>query len=418
MLIHKFLIAALLFLGTSTAWAQNAFFDLVADSMTAFPGGFPGETFETFADDQPALVSSRCMAFVGDGSLDGGGLFLVRNGDIEIVADVNTPVPGGLPGELFDEFDAFSLDGCDVVFRASGLAGTIGIYRKREAEPLEGLVDVFSPAPVGTFTDLHEPWTHGGLVVFRAEHPGCGNGIFLYEGGEIDLIVDECGGVQVPGGQPGEIFTGLDTRPILEERAVTFRGVGNVVTTGIYRVDETGIETVADATTFVPGGAPGETFTGFQSYAPTSEGEVVFLGLGSAFSIGIYRESGGQLERLLDLAAAAFPGWLPGEILDLEEAEPLPWYSEGLLSLGVTGTMGSKGIYLLDEEGLHAFIAADDVVEERGILDVAPIAHLHGRRAAIAAHDPEGAVLFLGIWALFADSFESGDLIEWSDQVP
>jgi len=347
------------------------------------------------------------MAFRGQSNQGNEGIYLLRRNDLEIVADRHTPVPGGQPSETFQAFDSFTLDDCDVVFVGHGSANTEGIYRKTEAGSLEVLVTHPSAAPENVLYKFGNPWTHNGWVVFHAREQGCEKGTYLFADGEIELIADQCG-TPVPGGPPGATFTDLDGQPILEAGEVTFwgethlRGQGPDLV-GIYLADADGIRVVADTTTSVPEGSPGATFRDFYDYAPISNGEVVFVGVGSGDSIGIYRDSGGQIELLLDFVSSELPGWKPGELIDFGidfELAPAPWYSRGLSTFGATGTLGSQGVFIQDESGIHSLLQVGDSLSGGEVTDLPEFVHLDGRKRRIALDvevDGEQA-LYLARW--------------------
>ncbi len=105
--------------------AVDGDFSSVVDSGTLIPG-----TDEPFVglNNVPELEGNT-VAFRGTGSSGHEGIYMSRNGVLEVVADVSTPVPEATG--TFAGFDRFlSLDEGVVAFKAWNGSGTEGLYIK------------------------------------------------------------------------------------------------------------------------------------------------------------------------------------------------------------------------------------------------------------------------------------------------
>ena len=429
----------LLFLSTAMAAAlmsttslQGQIFSRIADWETPVPGGGGDETYIDFAAEGAPRVSDRCILFRGEGDMGSQGLYLIRNGTIEVVADLNTPVPGGIAfrSETFAEFEeAFALDDCDVVFDgtgdAEGDAQTRGIYLKREGMPLEVVVDNRTPAlGGGTFSDFENPWQEGDRVVFMATTEGgrCTSSS-IYETNEdgFSILVDTCGNTPVPGGLPNEAFSEfLETLPILEDGVLTFTAEGDMGTRGIYAEVGGSLEVIADTNTPIPGRS-GEVFNQFLGFSPTSGGDIVFVAAGPEETApfthaGLYRpalEEG--IERILDLLDPPLPGWDPGDpVVDFGF-----WFCGGdLTTFGAVGTTSPGAIFLLRDDGISRLTTVGNTLDGMTIDQLSRFAFCSRDRIVFVAGFQDGSAIYLVTLPMFQDGFESGDTTAWSQTVP
>ena len=356
-------------------------FTRIADQNTPVPGGLDGETLSTFIEEGVPWVSDRCIVFRGAGDRGTEGLYLVRNGMIEIVADINTPVPGG-DGQNFLEFEeSFALDACDVVFDGvgDGADARRGVYLKREGMPLEVVVDTTFAAPAGgTFSDFENPWLEGDVVVFVAETVGGGcasRSIYKTTESGLAVVVDTCGGTPVPDGMPGETFaTPLDTLPILEDDVLTFTAKGDMATYGVYAEIEGSLLAIADTATPIPGGG-GALFSKFIEYVPTSDGDIVFGGAGEEEEkpfthAGLYSPTPGGIVTVFDLVDPPLPGWDP--------ADPITefgfWFcGNDRITLGVAGMTSSEAIFLIQGSKVSRLVTAGDSLDGARVHRAVPV---------------------------------------------
>lgn len=166
---------------------------VVADPTTPVPDG-SGNTF----------------AFVSRPSLDGGdvafggsrlapppfgyfkGIYLrSMAGSLSVVADGNTPVPGGAVS-AFREFGAPSLDAGNVAFIAGDDSSIEGVYA-RVGGVLRLVADVQTPVPDGagaTFTRFSEASLSGENVAYLADPDSGHQGIYALFRGELVKVID------------------------------------------------------------------------------------------------------------------------------------------------------------------------------------------------------------------------------------
>ncbi|MEK6224246.1 MAG: hypothetical protein N2A97_05215, partial [Thermodesulfobacteriales bacterium] len=109
---------------SSTASSQAYTLDLVADQQTPIPSGFGA--FDELTDPV-SLDTLESEAFIGSAN-PAQGIYTEIGGSLMLVADENTPVPGGGSGNFFGFGNPVSLGGGDVAFTGLGSSGQNGIY--------------------------------------------------------------------------------------------------------------------------------------------------------------------------------------------------------------------------------------------------------------------------------------------------
>jgi hypothetical protein len=190
----------------------------------------------------------------------------------QLIADESTPVPGGT-GTFSNLLNA-SVDHGDVVFSASGTAGSTGIYRSSGGQ-LEVVADSSTAVPGAggaTFSSLGVGVPDSGSVVFSGSGGGR-NGIYrTAPGGGYTTVADSA--MVIPGG-PGT-FTSFSYLAV-ENEQVAFVGGGTAAWHGVYLAGPGGIGLVADKNTPIPDGTG--NFTNFQA-ARIDAGAVAFHGRG------------------------------------------------------------------------------------------------------------------------------------------
>ena len=173
-------------------YTEPAGVEVAVDAETPVPGD-PAGRFGFFRDLQ---VADGALAFFA-GYHTGSGYFLERQGEIRRVAALGDPVPGGLPGEVFERFpDHAELTTSDgtVAFLAEGSEGTAGIYWNA-AGVLEPAVDTRTPVPGGsageTFRYFGQAALSGGDLVFEGGRPGrTAFDLFLLRDGVVTAVAD------------------------------------------------------------------------------------------------------------------------------------------------------------------------------------------------------------------------------------
>ena len=288
----------------------NGFFALidgelrvVVDTDTMIPGTqIPFSLF--LLDGASASISGSNVAFSASGNNLPEGVWIWRNGSLELIADDSeTPVPGR-PGLRFGGFGQNygahpSISGENVVFNAVDENVDGGIYAYINGE-LRMIADTNTVLPgasgpassFGLFGGV-SPDISGENVVFSASWGTGSNGIYVYIDGEIRVIADT--NTRIPGGVGVFPSVGSGASPAISGENVVF-----LIITGVYAYIDGVLRLVADNDTEVPFPATGEFggFGGFAGSGPDISGEnVVFMatavGLGSG--TGVFRYINGEL---------------------------------------------------------------------------------------------------------------------------
>jgi hypothetical protein len=157
---------------------------VVVDRSTPGPGGISLDV-----DDRGIFsLDEGNVAFVaGTQSTGNQGIYLHDGNTIVVVADRNTPIPGGTGN--FDDFEDVSADGGKVAFVAAS-----GIYLY-DGTSLSALADRNTPIPGGTgnFNGFRDVSADGGGVAFVAA-----SGIYLHDGASLSVVADRH--TPIPGG--------------------------------------------------------------------------------------------------------------------------------------------------------------------------------------------------------------------------
>jgi len=262
----------------------------IADTQTLIPSGVGN-----FTGFQIPQISGNKVVFRGFGSNPyQEGIYLSDNGNLSVVADQNTPAPGGTEGfQLL--YDA-SISGENIAFIGVNNS-QIGIYRSL-AGNLEIVADRTTAMPDGggNFTSLSNPQISGeNIAVTGYNYTSNMLGIYLYSNNIWNVIANRY--TQLPGGVGN--FTGFTFNNISGDN-VAFMGSGNPVgglhQEGVYAKIDGNLITIANQSTPIPGG--NGNFVGF--YAPDiSASNLVFRGY-SFSQDGIYTFIDGGLHIVAD----------------------------------------------------------------------------------------------------------------------
>ncbi len=331
-------------------------FRKLVDTSTPIPdgvGNFSGGTPFT-----PPSISLGTVLFGGMGSSGQLGIYKVIGGMLSVVADKNTPVPGGTGNFTDFRFSVVSIFGGDVVFTGTDSANKVGIYRLPAGGVLEVVADTNTPVPggPGNFTNFGfiRVETSDGNVAFTGFSSGK-HGIYIKIGAAVSLIASTDTIAPLGGGAK---FT-FTNAPTLSGANVAFRGgySGVFGPTGIYKSIGGVLSAVADTNTLAPGGVG--TFTSF--FTPSISGEGVAL-LGVSPVAGIYTDAPGVLVVLADTNTPAPGGG--GGTFSVSDA---PTISGGkvVFSGAVSGATGFiPGLYIANIGG-----TLDKLIDRNGILD-------------------------------------------------
>ena len=267
-----------------------------------------------------------------------GGAYQVMAGNLGVVANTTTVIPGRAGNFLAQNFGRPSADGGQIAFCVQNL----GVY----ATTASGLVvveDDATPIPggVGNFLGQCSPddvSLDGGDVVFTAVVPvGTSNTYAMFEtvgGVEGTLVRVVETETTVPG--TAEHFGGL-ANPALSDGNVVFWGrTASTGRDGIYTTIGGSLRVVADHNTPVPGGTG--NFIGFASNAGLSiaGNRIAFLGYGEGGSQGIYIWDAGVIQKLID----------SGDSIDARNVRLLDFNREGFSGTAIVFVANFAGDFL------------------------------------------------------------------------
>src|ERR1041385_1451487 len=117
-----------LLVAAASAHAQT--FTLIADNRTPVPGATGN--FAGFYDNR-AIQQGR-VVFIGYGGSNGVGIYSFENGELELIADTQTTVPGTT--SLFSGFNDVAIDGSVIAFTGDW-PGNQGVFVRTGHGPIE-----------------------------------------------------------------------------------------------------------------------------------------------------------------------------------------------------------------------------------------------------------------------------------------
>ncbi len=262
---------------------------VVADMNTAIPDGTGN--FTNF--DHRICLDGNDVAFTGFGSSGQKGIYLASDGSLSKVADFNTPVPGG--SSNFRNFHVtLSLERGVVAFVGWGSSGEIGVYLFRVGL-LTVVADTNTPVPGGSgnFITFRDPSLSGTDAAFVGLDSFQQEGIYISRDGVITVLADA--NIPIPGGSGNFLHFFATT---LDGSEMAFRGEDSSRRGGIYLASGGSVTLVADTNTPVPEGMGNFTNVGGFSL---DNGNVAFGGFGSSGQEGIYLSRRGSLQKIIDL---------------------------------------------------------------------------------------------------------------------
>jgi hypothetical protein len=272
-----------------TIWASiDGKLRRIADTGTPVPGGIG--TFRIFGSNDGIFptISGENVAFAagwprdGPGQL-GHGIYAYINGEIRLIADTNTVLPGVNRRALnFAMLGGVrpSISGENVVFAAQG-SNWVAIFAHIDGE-LRLIADSGTPVPG------REGRTFGGFGIGNGVSPDiCGEkivfsepllGIYTWSDGKIEMVAD----IDTPApGAEGNFLIFANANPAISGDNVGFAARAEGVGSGIYARIDGELRLIANEYTKVPG-REDLTFAGFAQeigVSPDISGEtVVFEG--------------------------------------------------------------------------------------------------------------------------------------------
>lgn len=327
----------------------------VVDWNTLIPGGTG-----TFTSTPMESFFGNTVVFVGTGT-NQRGIYTgsVMGGSLSVVADRNTPIPGGTGN--FNGMSNASISGTTVAFSGGDSASQGGIYfRPVGGGPLTLFANRNTPIPDGTgnFVSLGQPGVSvsDSTVLFKATGSGVQQGIYAgpIMGGSLNAVVDT--NTPIPGGTGN--FT-VVAYPSLSGSTVGFLGIGSGNQRGIYTatLDGNSVTRIVDQTTPIPGGTG--NFLNYSLGPSVSGTNLAFVGTGSGSQEGIYLTSSGA-GTITEIISY-------GDFLDGRIVSDLGFFRTGLdmnmLAFRATFTDGSSGVYVtpVPEPGSMALLATASV---------------------------------------------------------
>ena len=411
-------VFALLAAAISFTLPAHAQWELVkiADGDTPIPG-VQNHTFDVFS---APVISGETVAFYGRSgefhTPNQVGIFVAENGSIRIVADAFTPIPSG-SGADFTRFAPPSLSAGKSAFWGQNHTFPLneGIYTD-EGGVLRMVADVDTPIPGGTGTFTYgfsgDSAIDSGNVAFI--NFGLGSGVYSEIGGDLALVANLS--TEIPGGEG--TFTPPEGGYAFEEvtlsgSSVAFIGRGDGQE-GIYSTVGGALRVEADANTVLPGG---NVTAGILRGPSLDREDVAFYAMGPNFLEGIYKKVGGTLLLVADTNMT-----IPQRELPFFHFDVHPALDNGNVVFygSATPLVSYAGIFVQYGGVLLKVIDTDDTLDGKDIqfLTVGPRA-LSGSRIAfgVAFADFSQGVFVAESTLLFQDGFESGDFAAWSAMV-
>ena len=256
-------------------------FSVVAERTTLFPG-----TTVNFAFFGGPLVENGMTLVSGVGAGGMSGIYLGDGGELTVVADVFTRVPGARG--TFAQFGGMAIGGSRTIFQGSDGSFRPGIYARAPQGALSPVATARTPIPngIGNFEFVDQAALDDSSVVFRGGTLDS-VGLYLGRGSRTSVVADTS---TVILGYSGTF--GFFEQPDLEDGALAFVG-GDATFShyGVYSWGAAGLGLVADISTVLPDGSG--SFVGFGSPTVASTG-VVFLGVATSGEYGLYHSAGGR----------------------------------------------------------------------------------------------------------------------------
>ncbi len=268
---------------------------VVVDSNTPIPGGT-----ENFSSFYGLAQGQNNVAFGGKGASGQGGIYILQDGSLQVVADRNTPIPGGTGN--FDRFGSLALDENNVAFSGYGAGSDQrGIYISRNGS-LQVVVDRNTAIPGGTGNfDNFGSWALAeNNVVFNSNDSNNSvQGIYILQDGSLQVVADR--NTPIPGGTGN--FKSFSSAPpsVLGKKNVVFKAEDANGQQGIYIRRHGALQVLVDANTTIPGSTI--KFRNFSFSDPVVDGKNVAFVARVGDVAGIYAKVGDSLLKVADLSS-------------------------------------------------------------------------------------------------------------------
>ena len=201
--------------------------------------------------------------------------------------------------ETFDIFRDPSVEGNGIAFHSTS-PGFAGLYTSIDGN-LSVVADNQTPIPggTGTFSGLSEPSFHSGSTAFAGFGPSVQRGIYSTASGSLDVVVDK---TTVAPNSGGTLFQEFGA-PVHDSSGIAFQGntaIGGQE--GIYKVTSGTLEVIADRTTLVPG--VGSALEFFDDSIGKDGERVAFGARDTSFTLRLFVHDGTNLQTVVDDGAA------------------------------------------------------------------------------------------------------------------
>jgi hypothetical protein len=304
------------------AWRSGTL-SVVADRNTLLPG--TSSTFSHFVSQQGIATDGSSPTFTAGSLAAGrGGIYSKVGQQLVPVVESTMSVPGG--SGTFAHFTSPSRDGAAVTFAGGDNAlpppsGTRGLYRSTNGQ-ISLIADINTPLPQGggNFAGFKQQGLSGSRVAFTANDPSHQSGVYETDinGGPISLIADT--NTPLPGGQGS--FTRLESASISGDN-VSFLDYYNPAQSSraaVYARINGSLHAIAGPGTPLPGGLT----VGYCGAAAISGDSIAFI----AYHLGgqgifVWRngqiepvvQSGGQLNGISVVVFSLSPDSFDGDTL-------------------------------------------------------------------------------------------------------
>ncbi len=357
-------------LTSGKAEAISFTFERVVDTNTAIPEGTG--TFDRF---DPPVLDNGNVAFGGaSADFEQVGIYTSIGGELNVVADLNTPIPGGV-GNFAVLFDP-SLDNGNVAFLGFNADFESGVYTNTGGE-LDVVANTNTPIPsgIGDFGAVNPPSLDNGSVAFAGFNADFEPvGIYTNIGGGLNVVADR--NTPIPDDIEGN-FVGFGD-PSLDNGNVAFLGSGDLDgdgfedQQGIYTNIDGVLDVVANRNTPIPGGIGNFEFLGDFGTLSLDNGNVAFGG--GSFDTetglqqqGIYTNIGGELSLIADTNTP-----IPDGIGNFGDFLFLSLDNGNVAFLGENAGFEQVGIYTNIGGTLAEVIAVGDLLDGKEVGDFSP----------------------------------------------
>lgn len=257
---------------------------VIADSATPMPGGTGN--FDFFGNPWLAggEIAFRALRFAGNAIEE--GIFAWSEGTLRRVADLSTPVPGGTGhfigfGGTNMLLGTPAIENGIVLFKGTGSDGENGIYKAAADGTITVVADLNTPIPGGggTFTSFAGSVSAGNIdgdaVAFVGEGVGGQDGLYLHDGTSLSVVLDRQ--TSVPGSTAKFFHVGTQGFGF-EDGQLSFLGDASSTPQAVYAIMGGVLRTVVVNGVVLDGKVAGS----FGTYGKGIEGNMV------AFNVGNY----------------------------------------------------------------------------------------------------------------------------------